>query len=102
MQRFGSGVWPTIWEVGTGYGNAYTKGDKYYFFIPREKVPKNRKVSYVKPVAIIRPNKAKVNRVQLTARGDKLDYPGITATDVASFSTTKIHLNNVISTPKAK
>ena len=31
--------------------------------------------------------------------GDRLDYPGVTATDTASLSTTKLLLNSVISTP---
>lgn len=34
--------------------------------------------------------------------GDRLDYDGNTATDVASMDTTKIHLNSVISTPGAR
>ena len=59
-------------------------------------------MSYVKPVASIRPNKSEKNRVRLTAGGDRLDYPGVTSTDVASLTTTKIHLNSVISTPTAK
>ena len=56
----------------------------------------------MKTVAMIRPNKAEVSRLRLMAGGDKLDYPGITATDVASLTTTKIHLNSVVSTPGTK
>ena len=78
------------------------KGTNTFFFIPHHQVPKNRQVSYVKPVAKIRPNKAEVNRVRLTAGDDKLNYPGITATDVTSLTTTKVHLNSIVYTPGAK
>ena len=77
-------------------------GTNTIFFIPFGAVPKDKKVSYVKPVATIRPNKAEVNRVRLTAGGDKLEYPGVIATDTTSLTTAKIHLNSVISTPNAR
>ena len=78
------------------------KGTNTIFFIPRHQAPKNRKVLYVKPVAIIWLSKDEVNIVRLTAGGEKLNYLGIMATDVASLTTTKIHLNSVVSTPGAK
>ena len=77
-------------------------GTNTIFFVPISAVPKDRKVSYIKPVATIRPNKAEVNRVQLTAGGDRLEYPGITSTDTTSLTTVKVHLNSVISTPGAR
>ena len=79
-----------------------TLGTNTIFFVPFEKVPKDRKVSYVKPVATIRPNKAEVNRVRLTAGREKLDYSVITATDATSLTTAKCHLNSVISTESAR
>ena len=73
-----------------------------YFFIPASKIPNDRKVSYINPVASIRPKKIEKHRVRLTAGGDRLEYTGLTATDTVSLSTTKIHLNSVLSTPNAK
>ena len=35
----------------------------------------------------------------MTVGGDRLDYAGNTATEVASLETTKIHANSTISTP---
>ena len=35
----------------------------------------------------------------MTVGGDRLDYAGKTATEVASLETTKIHANSTISTP---
>ena len=40
--------------------------------------------------------------MSLNVGGDKLDYPGITATDTSSISTLKLLLNSVISTPLAR
>ena len=99
-----------IWEtscandfgrLAQGIGTRMPQGTNTIYFIPRRQVPAGRKVSYVKPVATIRPNKAEVNRVRLTAGGDKLDYPGPTATDTTSLTTFKVHINSVISTEKA-
>lgn len=77
-------------------------GTNTIFFIPHTKVQCDRKVSYVKPVASIRPNKTEIYQVQLTAVGDRLDYPGFTSTQTDSLTTTTILANSVISTPGAK
>ena len=89
-------------RLAQGVGTRMPTGTNTIFFIPASKVPHDRKVSYINPVASIRPKKVEKHRVRLTAGGDRLDYPGITATDTVSLSTTKIHLNSVLSTPKAK
>ena len=77
-------------------------GTNTIFFIPFSQVPNDRTVSYVNPVCSIRPNKSEIYRTRLTAGGDRLEYPGITATDTVSLCTVKTHLNSVISTPNAK
>ena len=89
-------------RLAQGVGTRMPTGTNTIFFIPASKVPHDRKVSYINPVASIRPKKVEKHRVRLTAGGDRLDYPGITATDTVSLSTTEIHLNSVLSTPKAK
>ena len=53
-------------------------------------------------MAYIQLNKAELDYVRLTTGGDNLDYPGVTATDTASLTTTKVHLNSVLSTPNAR
>jgi hypothetical protein len=54
------------------------------------------------PSCFLRPRKAETHRVRITVGGDKLDFPGLTATQCASLTTTKCLLNSTISTPKAK
>ena len=46
--------------------------------------------------------KSEVNRARITARRDKLNYSGLISTDQASITTTKVHLNGVISTQDAR
>lgn len=83
-------------------GTIMSTGTNTIFFISHTKPSKGRQASYIKPVASIRPNKTEINRVRLTACGDNLEYPDVTSTDVASLTTTKIHLNSVVSTPTSK
>ena len=78
------------------------KGTNTIHFISKDKVPKNKKVTYGKKEVSLRPNKARVHRVRLTVGGDKLDYAGDTKTQCASLTTVKILLNSTISTPGAR
>ena len=89
-------------KVSIGCGDSYSKRLKYICYIPKSKVPQGQKISYVKPVATIKPKKSEVNRVRLMAGVDKLNYPCLTSTDQASLTTTKFHLNNIISTRGAQ
>ena len=89
-------------RLAQGVGTRMPTGTNTIFFIPKSKVPNDRKVSYINPVASIRPNKSEIHRVRLTAGGNRLDYPGITSTDTVSLTTTKVHLNSVLSTKNAK
>jgi hypothetical protein len=89
-------------RLAQGVGTRMPTGTNTIFFIPKDKVPRDRKISYVNPVASIRPHKEEMYRVRLTAGGDRLEYPGVTSTETVSLITTKIHLNSVISTPGAK
>ena len=50
-------------------------------------------------MATLRPQKEEEHRARVTIGGEKLDYPGITATDIASINTLKILLKSFISTP---
>jgi hypothetical protein len=77
-------------------------GTNTIFFITRRDVPPGRKVTYCKQDATIRPNKTETHRVRNCAGGDRLDFPGPTATQTASLTTIKILLNSTISTPGAR
>ena len=80
-------------RLAQGVGTRMPTGTNTIFFVPKDKAPRDRKISYINPVASIHPYKEEMYRIRLTAGGDRLEYPGIT---------TKIHLNSVISTPGAK
>ena len=88
-------------RLAQGVGNRI-KGTNTIFFIPRCDVPPDKKITYGKKEVSIRPNKAEVHRVRLTVGGDKLVFDGDTATQCASLTTTKVHLNSVISTKGAR
>ena len=53
-------------------------------------------------MATLWPQNEEEHRVQVTVRGDKLGYLGITDTYTAILSTIKLLLNRVISTPQAR
>ena len=72
------------------------------FFIPHNKIPPGRRVTYRKKECSIWPTKAKTHCVRLTVGGDCLDYPSDPSSTCASITTTKILLNSTISTPGAR
>jgi hypothetical protein len=65
-------------------------------------VPADRKVTYGRIVATIRPQKSETHRVRLTVGGNLIDYPGNVSTPTADMTTAKILFNSVISTPDAR
>jgi len=67
------------------------KRKKYLFFIPRNKVPKHKKVTYARIVCSIHPKKTEIHRVRLTAGGNLISYKGTTSTPIASITTIKAH-----------
>ena len=71
-----------------------TCGTSTVFYVPKSSVPSNRKVTYARMVATIRPNKTEVNRVRVTVGGNILNYPDATTTNFSSLSTTKSFLNS--------
>ena len=68
-------------------------------FIPKASIPPKRKTAYIRIVVDICPNKTIHERVRLTIGGDQIDYPGEVTTRMVNITTTKIHLNSVVSTP---
>jgi hypothetical protein len=91
-----------ISHLAQGVGTRMPTGTDTYHFIQREQVPSDRKVTYGRIVATIRPQKAETHRVRLTVGGNLIDYPGDVSTPTADMTTAKILFNNVISTPDAR
>ena len=88
-------------RLAQGVGNRIS-GNNTMFFIRPSTIPKGRKVTYLRLVSTIRPNKTEQNRVRITVGGDRLDYVGSTTTRMASLTTTKCLFNSVLSTPNAR
>ena len=65
------------------------RGTNTVLYVPKYRVPTERKVTYTGIVATICPNKTEVNRVHVTVGGDVLDYLGATTTNCISLTTTK-------------
>jgi hypothetical protein len=70
-------------------------------WICKNQVPSDHKVTYGQIVAMIRLQKAKPHRTQLTVGSGCLDYPGAISTPTAKLTSAKCLLNSTISTPDA-
>ncbi len=81
------------------------KGTNTIFFIPKGKVPLDRRkdVSYGKFVCKVRPEKVdEPNRTRLTVGGNLINYPFEVGTPTADLLLAKILFNSVISTKNAR
>jgi hypothetical protein len=78
------------------------KGTDNIVFIPPSEIPKERTITYIRLVCDIRPHKAEQHRVRLTVGGDRINYPGETATKNEDLTTSKCLWNSTISTPGAR
>ena len=72
------------------------------FFIHNHEVHQDRKVTYIRIVCDIRPQKKEIHRVQLTVGGEKLYYYGPFSTPTSDLTMVKLHRNSVLSTPDGK
>jgi hypothetical protein len=80
-------------------------GTNTIFFIPRDKVPRDRvkDTTYGLITCLVRPEKLdEPNRTRLVAGGDRVHYPGDAGTPTADLLTVKLLINSIISTPGAK
>ena len=77
-------------------------GTDTIFFVPKSKVPRNKKVIYVRLVCELCPQKEEKERTRMTVGGDRLDYDGPTSTETADITTVKLIVNSTISTPGAR
>ena len=72
------------------------------FFIPVNKVPRNKRPTYARFVCSFRPQKLEPYRTRITVGGNLIDYPGNLSMKVADMTTFKILVNSTLSTPGAK
>ena len=70
------------------------------FFIPKDKVPAGRTLTYGRIVAKIRPQKAETYPTRLTVGGNLIHFPGDVTTPTADLITAKLISNSVLSTKK--
>ena len=73
-----------------------------FYFITKNKVPKNKRATYVRLESSIRPQKKERHYICLAAGGNLVDYPGNTSTPTAGIITIKTHWNSVVSKLKYK
>ncbi len=88
-----------IGRLAQGYGAVQSTNTM--FFIAASAIHKSRKVTYLRVVVAMQPEKANLHRVRWTAGGDKIDYPFDVSTKTADLSTAKLLFNSVLSTPNS-
>ena len=73
-------------------------------FITKHNIPADRwkDITYGRICANFRPEKDDPHLIQLTVRGNRINFPGDCGTPTANMLTVKILLNSVISTEGAK
>jgi hypothetical protein len=84
--------------LSQGIDTRIPSGTDTCFFIPKNQVSPDRKVTYGRIIASIRPQKTKTHRTRLTVGGNCLDYPGVTSTPTAKLTIAKCIINSTIST----
>ena len=77
-------------------------GTNTIFFIPNDKVPAGRTVTYGRIVAKIQQQKAETHRTRLTVVGSLINLPGDITTPTTYLITAKLIFNSVFSTKNAK
>ena len=70
-------------------------------FIRHSDMPPDRRATYLRIVAELRPLKAETKRVRFTVGGNQIQFPGKVSTPTADLTTVKLLLNSVLSTPGA-
>jgi hypothetical protein len=78
------------------------QGTNTCLFVELTNIPKDRKITYGKPVCDYKPNNTEKERFRLTVGGDRLDCTGEVATSTADITTFKILINGTLSAEDAK
>ena len=71
-------------------------------FVPKDKLPAGRTVTYGINVAEIRPQNAESHRTRITVGGNLINFPGDVTTHTADLITAKLIFNSVLSTKNVK
>ena len=83
-------------EFGQLYqGTREVKGTNTVMFIPKSKVPKDKKVTYGEIVCKMKPEKEEKELTILTVGGNLLDFTGNLSASTSSVTTTKCVFNSV-------
>ena len=91
-----------IGRLAQGVGTRMPSGTNTIFFIPKEKVPAGRTVTYGIIVDEIRPQKSETHRSRLTVRENLIHFAGGVTTPTADLITAKLIFNSLLSTKKSK
>ena len=91
-----------IGQLAQGVRTRMPSGTNTIFFIPKDKVPAGRTVTYERIVSKIRPQKAETHRTRLTVGGNLIHFPGDVTTPTAYLITSKLIFNSVLSTKNVK
>ena len=78
------------------------QGTNTCFFIHRNKVPQDSRITYCHIVCDIFPQKKETHRVRLTLGGEKIIFDGPLYTPSSDLTNSKLHWNIVIYTPGSK
>ena len=89
-------------RLSQGVGTRMPSSTNTIFFIPKEKLPASRTVTYGIIGAEIRPQKDKIHRTRLTVGGNLINFPGDVTTLTADLATAKLIFNSELSTKNAK
>ena len=100
--KWENGCSKEIARLAQGRADGSVKGSETMHFIHRDKLPKNKKPTYLRICANYRPQKSDPYRIRWTVGGNLVDYQGETYTPTADLTTAKLLLNSTISTPGAK
>ena len=73
-----------------------------FFFVQRNKIPQDSKVTYFLIVYNIRPHRKETHWVHITVLGKKLFFKGPFSTPTSGLKTSKLHSNSALSTPGSK
>lgn len=87
-------------RLSKGFDNI--KGNNTLHFIPKSKVPRDKRATHARIACSIRPQKSETHRARLTAGGNIINRKGDPSTPVCSVETIKLHWNSVLSTIGAK
>ena len=95
-------IWENLFanEIGRLFQGVVIRmpsGTNTIFFVPNDKVPAYRTVTYGEIVAKIRPQNAETNLNRLTVGGNLINFPGDVTAPTVYLITAKLVFNSVLS-----